>query len=228
MPKASNSRARRTPVAALSRRTGVVWGSLVASMTVVGGMLLVLQGDPTPRMDGLALASPVAAVGATPIETIFQTRRPVQSGAWEGIVIHHSGAPFGNAATIAAQHQARGLHGLGHHFLIGNGSGADDGELHVSYRWLDQAPGAHTGGPSEDYYNRRTIGICLVGDGDRKGFTPAQMRRLVQLVTALQIRLGIPADRVVLHSDVAPTTSPGRLFPLAEFRQSLVRQLPGE
>lgn len=207
----------------LSRRAAIVWGALLASMTTVGGGLLLLQGDPTPRMDGLALAAPVAAMGATPIEAIFSTKTPVERGRWEGIVIHHSGAAFGNAKTIAAQHQARKLSGLGYHFVIGNGAGADDGELNVGYRWLEQAPGAHTGGPGEDLYNSRYIGICLVGDGDRRPFTKAQMRRLAQLVGALQSRLGIQPDHVLLHSDVAETSSPGRLFPLAEFRAGLVR-----
>lgn len=210
----------------VSRRAAIVWGALLASMTTVGGGLLLMQGDPAPRMDGLALAAPLAAVGATPIEAIFNVKAPVEKGRWDGIVIHHSGAAFGNAKTIAAQHQARKLSGLGYHFVIGNGAGADDGELNVGYRWLEQAPGAHAGGPREDLYNGRYIGICLVGDGDRRPFTKAQMRRLTQLVGALQTRLGIPADHVLLHGDVAETSSPGRLFPIVDFRAGLVRQLP--
>lgn len=200
-----------------------MWGSLLGAMTTVGALLLALQGEPPPRMDGLALAAPVASAGATPIEAVFDTRVPIRSGEWQGIVVHHSGAPYGSAATIAAEHRARRLDGLGYDFVIGNGDGAEDGEIHVGYRWLDQLPGAHTGGPNEELYNRRYIGICLVGDGDRRPFTQAQVRRLTQLVTALQRRLGIPDDRVVLNRDVAATSSPGRFFPLADFRRALVR-----
>jgi N-acetyl-anhydromuramyl-L-alanine amidase AmpD len=50
-----------------------------------------------------------------------------------------------------------------------------------------------------------------------------QMRRLVQLVSALSEQLGIPADKVYLHSDLAQTDDPGRLFPEAAFREQLAR-----
>ncbi|RMD63068.1 MAG: N-acetylmuramoyl-L-alanine amidase, partial [Planctomycetota bacterium] len=96
-------------------------------------------------------------------------------------------------------------------------------ELFVGYRWLDQLPGAHAAGPDQDVYNRRWIGICLIGDGDRRPFTPAQLRRLTELLQALQERLGITEDRVLLHRQIAATTSPGRLFPEAEIREALLR-----
>lgn len=203
------------------RRAGIVWGALLAAMTSVGGLLLALEGRPAPTLNGLALAAPVAAAGATPIQAVFETREGIADQRWEGIVIHHSGSRYGSAATIAADHQARNLHGLGYHFVIGNGAGADDGELYVGYRWMDQLPGAHTGGVREDHYNRRYIGICLIGDGDRGEFTQTQLGRLVQLVTALRERLDLPLDRVLLHSDVAPVRSPGRFFPEAAFRERI-------
>ena len=66
------------------------------------------------------------------------------------------------------------------------------------------------------------IGICLIGNGDRSEFTEAQMRALVDLVRALQIRLDIPASRVVLHSDLNPdVASPGRLFPIERLESHL-------
>jgi len=203
------------------RRTPVVWGSLACAMTAVGGLLLALEGEPAPTVDGVALAAPVAAAGATPIEAIFETRAEMDRGRWRGIVIQHSGSVHGSAATLAAEHQARRLHGLGHHFVIGNGHGADDGELYVGYRWLDQLPGAHTGGPHEDLINRSYIGICLIGDGDRRGFSERQIRRLTQLVRALQARFDLADDQILLERDVAPVTSPGRRFPEAGFHESL-------
>jgi hypothetical protein len=203
------------------KRTPLVWGSLLCAMTVVGGLLLALEDQPAPTVDGVALAAPVAAAGATPIEAIFNTRADLEEGRWRGIVIQHSGSVHGSAATLAAEHQARALHGLGHHFVIGNGHGADDGELYVGYRWLDQLAGAHTGGPYEDVINRSYIGICLIGDGDRRDFSERQVRRLTQLVAALQRRLGLSDDQILLERDVAPVTSPGRHFPEAGFRASL-------
>ena len=204
------------------RRRRVVWTTLLAAMTGVGAMLAVLQGEKSPRLDGVALAASIPAEGpGAQINSIFNTRAPLESGQWLGIVIHDSGSSTGSASSIAAEHEARGLMGLGHHFIIGNGRGADDGELYVGYRWLDQLPGAHAAGPDQDLYNRRYIGICLVGDGDRKPFTEAQMSRLVELVGALTAELGIPAESVILHRDIAATTSPGRFFSEATLRRAL-------
>lgn len=196
--------------------------TLLVAMTGVGGLLALLQGDKSPRLDGIALAAAIPAEGPTAlINSVFNTRAPLESGQWLGIVIHDSGSTTGSAASIASDHESRGLLGLGHHYVIGNGRGADDGELYVGYRWLDQLPGAHAAGPDQDLYNRRYIGICLVGDGDRKPFTDAQMARCVELVTALTGELGIPAESVILHRDIAATTSPGRFFSEATLRRAL-------
>jgi hypothetical protein len=202
-------------------RTRAVWGCLLASMTVVGGLMWGLQGAPMPRLDGLALPALVSAAGPSSIEGVYRTRSPVVSGRWTSIVIHHSGSAYGTPGSIEAEHRAMELSGLGFHFVIGNGSGIGDGEIHVGYRWLDQLPGAHVAGPNGDKLNRSSIGICVVGDGRRRGFTDQQMARLVQLVGSLCERLGIPEERVYLHSDVARTDDPGRFFPTAAFREQL-------
>lgn len=202
-------------------RRGIVWCALAASMTLVGGLLMAMEGRPAPRLDGLALTMPVDAVGPAGVESVLRTRADLASGRWDGIVIHASGDAFGSPASIARAHEQHGLVGLGHHFVIGNGTGSSDGELHVGFRWLDQLPGAHTAGPDADTYNRRYIGICLIGDGDRRGFTDAQMRRLVELVATLQRELDLPAENIRLHRDVAGVASPGRLFPEAAFRRRL-------
>jgi len=202
-------------------RRRIVWLSLAVSMSLVGSVLLALEGRPAPRLDGLALSMPVGAEGPAGIESVFRTRADLEGRRWRGIVIHDSGEAFGSPASIARQHEQRGLVGMGHHFLICNGAGAPDGEVHVGFRWLDQLPGAHTAGPEAEVYNQQYIGICLIGDGDRRGFTDAQMRRLIELVAALQRKLDIPVENIRLHRDVAGVSSPGRLFPEAAFRRRL-------
>jgi N-acetyl-anhydromuramyl-L-alanine amidase AmpD len=214
----SGSDAHASP--AISRRTRVVWCAFVGAMTLGCGLLLALESRPAPRSDGLAL---VATTSTNSIEGIFKTRagEPIEPGRWKAIVIHHSGEAAGSPATIAREHEARNLRGLGHHFIIGNGAGMDDGELHVGYRWLDQLPGAHAAGSNGDWYNLNAISICLVGDGNRRPFTSAQMARLDQLVEALARELKIPRSAIVLHSDIAPASDPGVLFPAARFQQTL-------
>lgn len=203
------------------RRPQVVWLSLLGAMTGGGGLLLALDRSPAPRADGIALAAPIRVPSAPAIESVLNTRRPLDKTSWKRIVIHHSGSAFGSPDTLAQQALASNLRGLGYHFVIGNGSGSGDGELYVGYRWLDQLPGAHATGPEAEWHNEHSIGICLVGDGERKPFSPAQMRRLGDLVATLAREFGLSADDVVLHRQIAPVKSPGRLFSEAELRGRL-------
>ncbi len=216
MPAASSTRKLA------DRRTIVVWVCLLVSMSSVAGLLMALEPTPIPSADGVAMPLLVVDQGGDAFDAVFRTNPEPQADRWQAIVIHHSGQPYGNNETIADLHQSLGYGGLGYHFVIGNGSGTADGEVQTGYRWARQVNGVHAGGPDGEWYNRFAIGICLVGNGDRAAPTDSQMRQLARLVHALQRRLDIPAERVVLHSNIAETTSPGRFFPAARFRQQLL------
>jgi N-acetyl-anhydromuramyl-L-alanine amidase AmpD len=220
MSKATKSRTRRTKAPQLERKH-VVWASLLAGMTGVGGLLLLLEDGPARAAAGGLPMVQVASNRHANLDPLFQTRNTLEESRWNGIVIHHSASPVGSAQTLTDQANARGFKGLGYHFVISNGQGSPDGQIFVGYRWQDQLPGVHVSGPKAEQYNRQTIGICLIGDGERREFTDAQVDRLVELVAALQTRLGIPDSAVVLHRDVAPTGAPGRHFPEIAFRQRL-------
>ena len=222
------SRAHGKPSAAAaspSRRAQVVWASFVFAMTLACGGLYVLNGAPTSRLEGLALPALMAPGGSYSVDAVFSTRQPLDRARWQAIVIHHSGAPTGKPDTLDTQARAQGLKELGYHFIIGNGNGMADGELFVGRRWRDQVPGAHVGGANGDWYNQRAIGVCVVGDGDKGRLTDSQMERLAELTGSLCRRLGVSPSRVYLHSDLAPTSSPGRLFPGAGFRADLTGRL---
>ena len=88
-----------------------------------------------------------------------------------------------------------------------------DGPTPVSMRPAEMA----------DQLNRHGIAICLVGNGDRRPFTDRQIHEAASLVRRLQRELGIPADRVFLHSDVAGVSSPGRYFQAAAFESQILR-----
>lgn len=205
----------------VSPRTKKVWGSLLVAMTGVGGLLLVLNGRPAPSGQGISLTPLMAVDGPSTLESIYQTQAPVQEGRWLSIVIHDSGRAAGSPESLEAEAREMKLKGLGYHFVIGNGNGMGDGELHVGARWLKQVPGAHAAGSKADWYNLNAIGVCLIGDGDRQSFTDDQLARLGQLVNSLSRELGIPTEKIVLHREIARTTSPGRLFPENAFRESL-------
>ena len=214
----SKSAKRTASAPAVGKRARVVWISFLASMTAVGGLLMVLDKGNVPRTDGLtlsplAVASGISDQGAA--DPIFDTRRPLDTQRWQAIVIHHSGSLSGSPASIEREHEARSLKGLGHHFIIGNGRGMEDGQVYLGFRWRDQLPGAHAAGPDGDWYNHHAISVCLVGDGDRRAFTPAQLRELTELTQNLCRRLNIPQSRVLLHSQIAQVSDPGKLFPAA-------------
>lgn len=199
----------------------MVWCALAGAMTLATGVLSLTSGAQAPRGDGLRLTPLVATPGGGSVEAVFSTRNELDRERWSSVTIHHSGSPFGDPATLDDQAREMRLRGLGYHFVIGNGRGMDDGEVHVAYRWLDQLPGAHVAGTASAEYNRRSIGVCLVGDGDRGTFTDTQIERLAELVAALCDELGFDSDAVYLHRDLAGTSSPGRLFPEAAFRERL-------
>jgi len=193
-------------------------------MTIVLGVLAV-GDDETQR--GF-LATNVAMIGddSTVADPVFNTSAPLDHDRWSAIVIHDLGSLSGDPDTIHRQHLSFGYQGLGYHFVIGNGNGMNDGVIHAGYRWNEQLPGAHTAGKNAEHFNQQSIGICLVGNGERRPFTDRQMASLVNLIQRLQRELDIPASRVYLHREVAvdvdpPVTSPGRYFAQWQLRDQL-------
>ncbi|MFP6691628.1 MAG: peptidoglycan recognition family protein [Pirellulales bacterium] len=144
---------------------------------------------------------------------------PVESHQWRYIVLHHSATVGGNVAAIDAAHRNRkdqfsgAWLGIGYHFVIGNGNGMPDGQVEATFRWDEQAPGAHTSSPR---YNLDGIGICLVGDFELAPPTVRQISSTEQLCQWLFERFAILKKNVVRHHDVAATRCPGRLFPYGE------------
>lgn len=197
----------------------MVWGALATGMTLGVGVLSLLDpGSPT-RGGGVSL-SPLMALGGTRgVEAVFQTRAPIEPARWGSIVLVHSGSPVGSPSSVEERHRGVGYDGLGFHFLVGNGAGMSEGQIHVGYRWMEQLDGAQLAGLSGS--SKGIIEVCLIGDGDRRPFGEEQLRRVAQLVSGLSGRLGIGPENIRLHSDLAETSSPGRYFPRQAFEDLL-------
>jgi len=196
----------------IPRRTVVVWAALIGSMTICAGLLFWLEPRPAgPANANLTLSAVDGPRSAEP--ALFRTAQPLDADHWRQIVIHHSGQDSGNAGSISRLHDALGYGSLGYHFVIGNGHGSPDGQIQIGPRWSQQADGV---------YASNAISICLVGNGDRTPPTQAQIDQLVRLIESLQQRLGLGADQVVLHGQIAQTSSPGRHFPAAEVKLRLL------
>jgi len=206
----------------------VVWAVFVTAMTGLAGLLLL--SDPPPQAGAdIPATRPFLSNGNGSTSENFgdnagsmHAESRIESDRWESIVIHHSGRMTGTVRELDGRAKRAGLNGLGHHFVIGNGSGLSDGVVESGYRWQDQIPGAHVAispgaGDAEwkraNELNRTSVGICLIGNGNRQPFTEAQIRALIDLVRGLQRECDIPASRVLLHSDVFAADDPGRYFP---------------
>ncbi len=187
-----------------NRRPLVVFVTLVVFLTGTSALLLALSRPPlTPDM----LYAVEAQSG---IQSIFQTQTPPSPNQWRYIYVHHSRTPDGNSQTLA-----QAGNGLADHFVITNGEGGLDGQIEVSQRWHQQQAGL--------YINENCISICLIGDFDRALPTNAQVQHLTRLVTALQTRLHIPAQNVIVRDDPNSPAGIGQYFPTTAFRSHLMK-----
>jgi hypothetical protein len=147
----------------------------------------------------------------------------VSERRWTAIVVHHSATDRGDAAAFGREHEERGWEGVGYDFVIGNGTGSGDGEVEVTFRWLQQKTGAHCKTPN-NWANEEAVGICLVGDFTKRAPTARQMRSLEALVEFLQKRYGIRKSRIYGHRNTPrahETECPGRYFPMSRLKSAL-------
>jgi hypothetical protein len=195
-----------------SQRKLIVFSTLLGVLTLTSALLMALA--PAPIVADAA-TSLFAVDAPSSLDAIFNTRSPLPAGRWKYIYIHHSRTPAGNAITLG---QPTG--GLGDHFVIGNGDGCEDGEIQISQRWnQQQAPLPPAGATSID---NGCISICIVGDFDQTVPTQTQLRRVGQLVSALQGQLHISNDSVLLKEVSKTPAGIGRYFPKAVFRSQLL------
>jgi hypothetical protein len=202
------------------RRTIIVLTTLVSAMTLVSGVLLMMEPGPIQP-----LAISLQAFDNTEKTTTNPLATDAMLHQWLGIVIHDSGTLQGTADQIDAAHRQFGLGSLGYHFVVHNGApaipGNDDGQIVVSERWTNQSDGAYCGGPDADQFNQNAVGVCMIGDFDRQAPTEAQMQSLINLVRGLQSKFGIPADRIWVQTGGRTDSSTGKLFPVATFQRQL-------
>ena len=175
--------------------------------------MLLLALAPAPLVPDAARS--LYAPSSTPqgIDSIFQTPMPIQDGRWKNIYIHHSKGRY------AASSDGESREGMGDHFLIGSGDGLRDGEIQIGRLWEDQKGALPAGANVSD----NCISICLVGDFEQAGPTATQVKRLQELVKAIQGYCRIPASQVYMYGNNAGPGGIGRLFPTAQFLQYLGR-----
>jgi hypothetical protein len=189
-----------------SKRTFIVFSSLVGGLTLTSALLLYMAPAPL-RPETPNSLSATAEIGA--LDPIFQTATRANSSRWKYIYLHQSKTPTGGAAST----------GLADHFIIGNGAGCGDGEIQYTPRWDKQQSAVPPAGASE--IDPACISICLIGDFGRTVPTPAQLKRVTQLVSALQGKLNIAPDHVLSLDGQDSAAGTGKYFPITAVREQL-------
>jgi len=90
-----------------------------------------------------------------------------------------------------------------YHYLIGPTGKVFEGQP------LEQV-GFHCGNYEK---NRRSIGICFLGNFEKIKMPMEQFNTGVKLIKDLLKRFNIPVENIELHRDIAPTLCPGKHFP---------------
>ena len=111
------------------------------------------------------------------------------------------------ATEIDRMHRARGFWGCGYHYIIRRNGLIESASAGNRCRPLDRA-GAHVGNCGAGW-NKRSIGICLVGGIDSKGnaennFTEEQFKSLKELLDYLNCTF--PKCTIMGHRDLIKLT----------------------
>jgi hypothetical protein len=150
------------------------------------------------------------------------------------IVIHHSHTKDGETLdfnAIRKYHLDKGWRDIGYHFVIEN----YQGDIITKRGRPTDDPGAHA---VEFGMNRKSVGICVVGNYDEAAPPLGYISLLKKLCMAIIVNYTIPVEHVIGHRDVGlmagfdwqkvgPTgipqykSCPGKYFPLGTLRDML-------
>lgn len=178
-----------------------------ANKLAIGQVLLI------PRGPG-ATVSRRPVLPATVMAELLKIR--ISASKWEYVIVHHSATVNGTLKGLDRYHrEERHMeNGLAYHFLIGNGHGMKDGEIGIGARWRRQIRGGHL---ASEALNQKSIGICLVGNFEKKSASQKQMTSLKALTDYLTKRCRIKRAKVQPHRQInpKPTVCPGKHFKIA-------------
>lgn len=170
----------------------------------------------------LAIPGGGAAAPASVLSGVIAatSRLRIERGRWRYVVAHHSGIEAGNAKSYGAAHKRRGMeNGLAYDFVIGNGRDSGEGQIEIGPRWIKQLDGGHV---RNAFFNAHGIGICLVGNFEKRRPSAKQMASFTALVDWLRDEAPLGArPKFTVHRwvDKNHTVCPGRFFPYAEMKR---------
>ena len=148
----------------------------------------------------------------------------------EALVVHHTGPPSSATTTPEAIRRYHvvdlGWADVGYHFLVHRDRAT--GQARVSVGRPATLRGAHCHG-----YNRKSLGIALVGDYSHEAPAPDLWALLVESLSLLVWAHGLQPADVVGHREAdpfdeargAPRTCPGEAFDLDKLRRAVLASL---
>jgi N-acetyl-anhydromuramyl-L-alanine amidase AmpD len=135
-------------------------------------------------------------------QTYIRLKNKPQDNYPEFIVLHHSAATEDQTVqSIENYHLSLGWEGVGYQYLINKAGQVWKGRPELYH-------GAHV---SEQGMNKKSIGICVIGDFDKKLPTNAQVVSLTTLLKDIITRY--PKIQIKYHRDFNPKSCPGKNIP---------------
>lgn len=145
------------------------------------------------------------------------------------IIIHHSLTKDGLLADVEAirkYHMDKGWTDVGYHYILEYVRDSRNARVYIGR--MRQENGAHTIG-----FNTKSIGICVVGNFDKKTLSPKEYKYkvLVRLILRIMQGFDIPVKNVIGHRETyklrhkrVEKTCPGSQFNLKLLRKDLLRE----
>ncbi len=148
-------------------------------MTAGAALLMALSNNQSISAGAFSLAS-YSSLGS--ISSVIETRQATIADRWNKIEVFYSNTKGGDLAQIASLTGLTSPEDLNFHFLICNSLGALDGQIQSTEKWLNQWSAI----PGKAWYGgRKTIRICVVGEGQRTPVSDYQISRTQELIDSL-------------------------------------------
>lgn len=140
-------------------------------------------------------------------------------GTIEYLILHHTERNNDFPFFIKSRHKYwRGWDDVGYHYMIGNTRPfTQDGKIYQGR--LEGFEGAHTRG-----FNKNSLGICLIGNFDKKTPSSKQISSLLYLLQTKAHQYNIPIENIRGHRELPNTrkTCPGKLIDMDYIRDTLL------